>query len=181
MLRKSDKQRMERERFEANRSTTLNELSPEVAAMIGKVVSTPTKPRILYPEVKMKPSEWTYPGIASAQEAKKLKRARRKVAKAERKAVPITSAPDDRKLFYASWEWRTLRMRAFVEQGRVCKCCGARAGQITVAGEPVRLVVDHIKPLATHWGLRLDFGNVQVLCDECNQGKGAWLVKDFRA
>jgi 5-methylcytosine-specific restriction endonuclease McrA len=171
---------MERERFKERHSTTLNPLSPEVAAMIGKVVSAPAKPRILYPETKMKPSEWTYPGIATAKEAKRLKRQRRKEARAAQKAKPAVASPDDRKLFYASWEWRTLRMRTFVEQGRVCKCCGARPGQMGVSGDPVRLVVDHIKPLATHWNMRLDATNVQVLCDECNQGKGAWLVQDFR-
>ena len=34
------------------------------------------------------------------------------------------------------------------------------------------LEVDHIKPRSTHPELALDFDNLQVLCHDCNQGKG---------
>ena len=82
--------------------------------------------------------------------------------------------------FYKSWEWRTVRMEVLKQQGAACKCCGARPGDRTVAGGIVRVVVDHIKPLSKFWSLRLDRANLQVLCDECNQGKGAWDQTDWR-
>lgn len=82
--------------------------------------------------------------------------------------------------FYKSWEWRTLRMEVLKEHGRACQCCGAEPGMKTASGEPVRICVDHIRPLSKFWHLRLDRTNLQVLCDECNQGKGAWDQTDFR-
>lgn len=82
--------------------------------------------------------------------------------------------------FYKSWEWRTLRMEVLKEHGRACQCCGAEPGMKTAAGEPVRICVDHIKPLSKFWHLRLERKNLQVLCDECNQGKGNWDQTDFR-
>lgn len=82
--------------------------------------------------------------------------------------------------FYKSWEWRTIRMEVLKEYGRACQCCGAEPGMKTSSGDPVRICVDHIKPLSKFWHLRLDRSNLQVLCDECNQGKGAWDQTDFR-
>lgn len=82
--------------------------------------------------------------------------------------------------FYRSWEWRTVRMQAIQKYGTACQCCGARPGQTAMSGEPVRICVDHIQPISTHWHLRLDAENLQILCDECNQGKGAWSRADFR-
>lgn len=100
-------------------------------------------------------------------------------AKAAKKVgkSPTSQAKDD---FYKSWEWRTLRMEVLKEHGRSCQCCGAEPGMKTPAGEPVRICVDHIKPLSKFWKLRLDRTNLQVLCDECNQGKGNWDQTDFR-
>lgn len=82
--------------------------------------------------------------------------------------------------FYASWEWRTLRMEALKEFGRACQCCGAGPGMKAADGTPVRICVDHIKPISKFWELRLDRSNLQILCDECNQGKGNWDQTDFR-
>lgn len=82
--------------------------------------------------------------------------------------------------FYKSWEWRTLRMKVIKEFGRSCQCCGAAPGQLDAAGKPVRIVVDHIKPISKYWALRLEKSNLQILCDECNMGKGNWDETDFR-
>jgi len=82
--------------------------------------------------------------------------------------------------FYKSWEWRTLRMETLKRLGPTCMCCGAERGDLNVAGESVKICVDHIQPLATHWHLRLEPSNLQILCDECNQGKGAWDDTDWR-
>lgn len=89
-------------------------------------------------------------------------------------------SPTAKNEFYASWEWRTLRMEILKEHGRACQCCGAEPGMKTAAGDPVRICVDHIKPLSKFWHLRLTKTNLQVLCDECNQGKGNWDQTDFR-
>ena len=90
---------------------------------------------------------------------------------------PTVIAKDE---FYASWEWRTLRMEVIKEQGTTCNCCGASKGNTDMAGKPVKIVVDHIKPLSKHWDLRLEKSNLQILCDECNMGKGNWDETDFR-
>lgn len=92
----------------------------------------------------------------------------------------FTPTEEMRKSFYISWEWRTIRMEVLKEQGSVCSCCGARPGDRDTGGNPVRIVVDHIKSIFRHWHLRLDKKNLQVLCDECNQGKGAWDETDHR-
>jgi 5-methylcytosine-specific restriction endonuclease McrA len=101
--------------------------------------------------------------------------------------APVTLYPGQgpsvstKESFYKSWDWRTLRMEVLKEQGRACKCCGSEPGMTDAAGNPVRIVVDHIKPISKFWHLRLDKSNLQILCDECNQGKGNWDQTDFRA
>jgi HNH endonuclease len=82
--------------------------------------------------------------------------------------------PEDKiKKFYASWEWKRLSYDAKLQRGRKCECCGAQPPQ-------VRIITDHIKPIRHHWHLRLDPSNLQVLCDECNMGKGSRDESDFR-
>lgn len=95
-------------------------------------------------------------------------------------ARPADSKKDEKAEFYLSWEWRTLRTKVLHQYGARCMCCGATPEHKTVGGEPVVIVVDHIKPLSKHWDLRLDRGNLQILCQECNQGKGAWDETDYR-
>jgi hypothetical protein len=73
--------------------------------------------------------------------------------------------------FYHSYEWHRLRYSVLKEYGRKCMCCGETTGTMHV---------DHIKPLRQHWELRLDRSNLQVLCDDCNHGKGNWDTTDFR-
>jgi 5-methylcytosine-specific restriction endonuclease McrA len=90
---------------------------------------------------------------------------------------PSISAKEE---FYKSWDWRTLRMQALKKFGRACQCCGAEPGMQDASGNPVRIVVDHIKPISRYWDLRLEMGNLQILCDECNMGKGNWDETDFR-
>lgn len=92
-----------------------------------------------------------------------------------------TTSVKKRDDFYLSWEWRRLRMKVIKQYDRRCMCCGATPDDITVGGTKVRLVVDHIKPISKHWGLRLDVTNLQILCDECNMGKGAWDETDHRS
>lgn len=68
--------------------------------------------------------------------------------------------------FYKTPEWKRLRYDRLEHSKGRCECCGLSAK------EGATMNVDHIKPLKTHWHLRLSFDNTQVLCAGCNTGKG---------
>lgn len=76
--------------------------------------------------------------------------------------------------FLLSYEWRRLRMTILKRDGAKCACCGA------TPKDGVRMNVDHIKPRIKFPELALDPSNLQVLCDACNHGKGAWDDTDWR-
>lgn len=76
--------------------------------------------------------------------------------------------------FLASWEWRQLRYEALRKYGARCMLCGA------TPDDGVRICVDHIKPRYRYPELALDINNLQILCDICNQEKGAVYEDDFR-
>jgi 5-methylcytosine-specific restriction endonuclease McrA len=63
---------------------------------------------------------------------------------------------------------------ALKRAGGRCECCGR--GRIDAV-----LHVDHIKPRSRFPWLALDPNNVQVLCDDCNMGKGTWDFTDWRS
>lgn len=73
--------------------------------------------------------------------------------------------------FYASKAWQVLRYQALKEYGRKCALCGA---------SETTLHVDHIKPRSKYPELELRLDNLQVLCADCNMGKGAWDESDWR-
>jgi len=77
--------------------------------------------------------------------------------------------------FLSSWKWTTLRYKVLQVHGKKCMCCGATPDD----GETV-ICVDHIKPRHTHPHLSLEESNLQVLCHDCNKGKGAWDTTDYR-
>lgn len=77
--------------------------------------------------------------------------------------------------FYESRAWRELRYEALKVSGARCRCCGA------TAANGKRIHVDHVKPRYTHPHLALEITNLQVLCEDCNIGKGAWDSTDWRA
>jgi len=87
------------------------------------------------------------------------------------------SIPETADSFYRSYQWRKLRVEA-LEANRArygmlaCECCG----MIDVA--PFH--VDHIYPRSTHPELALDADNLQVLCDDCNIGKGTRYTTNWR-
>lgn len=83
-------------------------------------------------------------------------------------AAPSQEAIDN---FYGSFEWRKLRYATLIKYGRTCMCCGKDSGVTHV---------DHVQPIRRFWHLRLDPDNLQVLCEECNHGKGSWDMTDFR-
>jgi HNH endonuclease len=77
--------------------------------------------------------------------------------------------------FYLSQEWLALRYQALKRYGGMCQCCGATA-QID---NPLH--VDHIKPRSRFPELALDITNLQVLCMNCNRGKGASDITNWRS
>lgn len=70
----------------------------------------------------------------------------------------------EREQFYASDDWKDIRMLALRRGGYRCNYCGATK-HTTI------LHVDHKVPLSVDWSRRLDLLNLQVLCAECNIGK----------
>lgn len=77
--------------------------------------------------------------------------------------------------FYRSREWREVRYDALLLHGGACQCCGA-----THCGGGPKLHVDHIVPRSVAPDLALDVDNLQVLCEDCNLGKGARDATDWR-
>ncbi len=53
-----------------------------------------------------------------------------------------------------------------------CECC--------LAGGTSQWHVDHIRPRSSHPELALEPANLQVLCAECNLGKGIRYTTDWR-
>ena len=76
--------------------------------------------------------------------------------------------------FLSSYEWRRVRMEALKKYGPKCMCCGATPATGAVMN------VDHIKPRKLWPSLALDIKNLQILCNECNHGKGNWDMTDWR-
>jgi len=96
--------------------------------------------------------------------------------KSKKRKFKHLSLPEEAriKLFYESLAWRRLRYKTLKKHGRRCQCCGAEPD------DGVRINVDHILPIKKFWHLRLDPDNLQVLCGECNHGKGNVFTDDWR-
>ena len=87
------------------------------------------------------------------------------------KKCPVDVTSD---AFLSTFEWKALRMQALLAHGAKCQCCGA-----TPAGGAV-MNVDHVKPRKYFPTLALELSNLQILCGDCNQGKGNWDETDWR-
>lgn len=81
---------------------------------------------------------------------------------------------EKRKDFYKSPEWARIRYMTLSEYGNSCMACGAKPPDVTIH-------VDHIKPISTHWSLRDNLLNLQVLCAQCNAGKSNVDYTDWRS
>ena len=88
--------------------------------------------------------------------------------------VPTPPSRADERHFLTSRAWLALRYRVLKKYGARCQCCGrgARDGAI--------IQVDHIKPRSLYPRLALRADNLQVLCRDCNLGKGAGDATDWR-
>jgi 5-methylcytosine-specific restriction endonuclease McrA len=76
--------------------------------------------------------------------------------------------------FFESTPWRQLRYLALKNTEGSCQCCGAKAS------DGVQIHVDHIFPRSRYPHLELSLDNIQVLCSDCNIGKGDWGTDDWR-
>jgi 5-methylcytosine-specific restriction endonuclease McrA len=76
--------------------------------------------------------------------------------------------------FLRTFAWRRLRYKALRMTRGHCECCGASPAT------GARLNVDHIQPRKRRPDLALDLYNLQVLCHDCNAGKGNWDETDWR-
>lgn len=108
--------------------------------------------------------------VAKKQKAKQKLRAENQV---KQPRAPGAALEFDKAAFYKSIQWRQLRYLALRNSGG-CNCCGAKAS------DGVYLHIDHIKPISRYPELRLSLDNVQVLCEDCNVGKGSWDETDWR-
>lgn len=79
--------------------------------------------------------------------------------------------PADKK-FFQSRAWQKLRYEAILKNGRRCQACGR---------SDLEIHVDHIKPRSKYPRLALKLSNLQILCRDCNLGKGTWDETDWRA
>jgi 5-methylcytosine-specific restriction endonuclease McrA len=70
--------------------------------------------------------------------------------------------------FYSTKEWRELRWQVLSTSTGQCSVCG-RSHKV----HKVILHVDHILPRSKYPELELSLNNMQVLCEDCNLGKGA--------
>lgn len=77
--------------------------------------------------------------------------------------------------FYISDEWRKLRARVLEKYKCKCMMCGR-----SPRDHGIVVHVDHIEPRSKRPDLQLDFKNLQLLCDDCNLGKGNRFNTDWR-
>ncbi len=71
------------------------------------------------------------------------------------------------KEFYSTAEWRRVRWEVLRESDMHCTACGKGREHGIV------LHVDHKKPRSKYPHLELVKSNLQVLCEDCNIGKGS--------
>lgn len=96
-------------------------------------------------------------------------------APARRHVEAVRAAPAYRDGgFYSSDAWRVVRYDALRRSHGICECCGAPPAR----GRPLH--VDHIKPRSRFPDLALELSNLQVLCSDCNLGKGNTDEIDWR-
>ncbi len=91
-----------------------------------------------------------------------------------RRFVNATTIDPNGEAFLSSFEWKATRMMALKRYGPVCQCCGASPKTGAVVN------VDHIKPRKLFPELALSVDNLQILCGDCNHGKGNWDTTDWR-
>lgn len=106
----------------------------------------------------------TSPSASAPHPASPRKRKKPKASKPARNA----------KSFYCTVEWKRVRYDALKLSSGRCECCGKSPA------DGITLNVDHIKPIREAPDLALELSNLQVLCSDCNRGKGSRDRTDWR-
>jgi 5-methylcytosine-specific restriction endonuclease McrA len=154
------------------------ELTPEAVALFVRMASREDSLASRRERRKQhkKAEKSAYKATQVAALERKLQAAKNpaKVKKAPKLAVPAYGGDVNADSFLASFQWRKLRMEVLRHYGPRCMCCGA------TPADGVMMNIDHIKPRRSHPHLALAFDNLQVLCNPCNHGKGAWDSTDWR-
>lgn len=128
-----------------------------------------------YPNAyKQKPAPAKKKSKAQKRAAAALRRQEHKPRKIKQQPVKVAGIDVTSTAFLSTYAWRKLRMEALIKYGRKCACCGATPATGAVMN------VDHIKPRKLFPRLAMDITNLQVLCHECNHGKGNWNQSDWR-
>lgn len=112
--------------------------------------------------------------IAALKRKNALLRKSNNELSAEWKARKLRGIRVESDAFLQTYEWRKVRMEALKKYGAKCQCCG------TTPAYGAIMNVDHIKPRKLFPGLALDINNLQILCHDCNHGKGNWDMTDWR-
>lgn len=97
-----------------------------------------------------------------------------KASRGARQREPVRCKSYNQKEVFT--EWRLLRYEALKKANGACECCGATPES---SGQPLH--VDHIKPKSIYPHLEFELLNLQVLCADCNIGKGNWDEMNWRA
>lgn len=74
------------------------------------------------------------------------------------------------------FNWKVARYITLLICKNYCCCCGVQANP----NKNIVISVDHIKPKSKYPELATDIRNMQVLCEDCNQGKCNWDMTDWR-
>ena len=114
-------------------------------------------------------------------EKEEKKKSVKMVRPKKKKTIKVKKAKNPKKKkfvqsdrFLNSAEWRRARYDALKKNNGCCELCGRSKM------DGIKLNVDHIKPRRKYPKLALDVNNLQVLCNECNHGKGNRDDTDWR-
>lgn len=109
--------------------------------------------------------------ISNAKQAPTLSETRSPMSM--KKIVSLAKSPK----FYKTHKWKRLRYKVLAQHGPnpYCSCCRRVCNEHTGGAQ-----VDHIKPRSLYPELALDINNLQLLCGDCNEGKGCDGLEDWR-
>lgn len=111
--------------------------------------------------------------VGDWRKASQMRRAA--IIRAEAMAAVAPDLGEQKDDFYRSLRWRRLRYDFMKTAESTCNACGRSR-----ANHGVVVHVDHILPRSKFPHLALEISNLQVLCEDCNLGKGNRDTIDWR-
>jgi 5-methylcytosine-specific restriction endonuclease McrA len=119
--------------------------------------------------------DWSWKPKSSDIPTIKVKASKKNKNRGKNKQARQRVTKSDNQLFYASDEWRELRIRALEKYECKCMMCGR-----SPRDHGIVIHVDHIKPRSKYPHLSLVIENLQLLCAACNLGKKNKYETDWR-